>query len=78
MSEEDVPTAGSWCGILELEKGEENVHMGASWRGQSESEQDPRAFVQEREWQQPREIYYILIKCIIILRIKGARFLTVR
>lgn len=76
MSEEDIPQVEQLMWSIDM--GEESVHMGASWNGQSESDHDPRAFVWERMWQQTREIYYMLIKYIIILRIKGARFLTVR
>ena len=42
---------------------------------ESATEQDLRAFVQERSWPQTREIHYMLIKNRIILRIMRGRFL---
>lgn len=71
VSEEDIL---QWCilfGVLEPEKGVDSVHMGVSLHGKPESDQDPRAFAQQRKWHQKRKIHYIMIKYGTALRIMG-------
>lgn len=72
VSEEDVPAVVHPAWGIRTREGVESVHMEVSLHGKPESDQDPRAFAQQRKWHQKRKIHYIMIKYGTALRIMGA------